>query len=138
MDALQGKPLPWFAITPDGKSVMPATPIETFYNDIPDTKTQEALIGSLRRHSYLAFTSPNKYAVWEDVKCTYVACEDDNAIPLPAQLGMVEGAKKMVQEKQGAKGGMDSVTLKASHSPFVSMPEKVGQIVRRCAGETGA
>lgn len=135
MDALSNKPLPWFDISDDGMLVNAATPVETFYNDISDKQTLEELTASLRPHSYKAFASKNTYAVYEDVKCTYVVCEDDMAIPVQAQWGMVEGARKGLEAKEGARGGMEAKVLKASHSPFVSMPEELGRIVRGCAGE---
>ncbi|KPI38951.1 uncharacterized protein AB675_4500 [Cyphellophora attinorum] len=136
MDALQNKPLPWFDVSDDGLTVNAMQNEEIFYNDIHDKETLAELVGSLKPHSYKAFASKNTYAVYEDVKCTYVVCDEDKAIPVGAQWGMVEGARKAVAEKEGAKGGMEAVTLEgASHTPFVSRTEELGVIVRRCAGE---
>jgi hypothetical protein len=135
MDALGGNPLPWFRISDDQQTVHPATPIETFYNDISDQSTLDALVKSLGTHSYQAFFSKNKYAPWLELPSTYIVCTEDQAIPEQGQRGMVEGAKKMIEEN-GKGGSMDEVVIKASHSPFVSMPQELGDIVRKAAGES--
>jgi len=134
MDGLGGQPLPWFDIASDEKSLMPKTPIETFYNDIHDKKVLDDLVGSLNQQSYGAFWSKSTYAAWRDVESTYVVCERDEAIPLHAQQGMIANVKKSIEET-GGKGRMQEVTIDASHTPFVSRPEELGGIVRGIAGE---
>ena len=133
MDAIGG-PLPWFQVASDEKTVQPATPIETFYNDISDQATLDALVNSLGVHSYQAFFSKNTYTPWIDGPSTYIVCTLDKAIPEDAQRGMIEGARKAIHEANG-KFDMQEVVLEASHSPFVSCPEKLGEVVRKIAGE---
>jgi hypothetical protein len=132
MDALGG-PLPWFNISTDSKTVQPATPIPTFYNDISSSATQDALVSSLGVQSYQAFFSKNEYAPWLEVPSTYIVCTLDQAIPEDAQRGMIAGAKQVMAE-QGGKFQMDEVVMEASHSPFVSKPEELGEHVMRIAG----
>lgn len=134
MDALGGNPLPWFQVAADEKTVTPATPIETFYNDISDQATLDELVKSLGTHSYQAFFSKNAYAPWLDGPSTYIVCTLDEAIPVHGQRGMIEGAKKAIGEANG-KFDIQVVELEASHSPFVSCPEKLGDAVRKVAGE---
>jgi hypothetical protein len=133
MDALGG-PLPWFRISEDEQTVLPASPIDTFYNDIPSHKTLHSLVNSLGIHSYRSFFSKNEYAPWLEVPSTYVICTKDNAIPEAVQRGMIEGARAHGQE-QGKEVNMAQVVLDASHTPFVSVPEELGKAVRKCAGE---
>jgi hypothetical protein len=134
MDALGGSPLPWFQISADEKTLMPATPIETFYNDISDQATLDELVKSLAPQSYQAMFSKNTYTPWMDGPSTYIICTLDQAIPEENQRGMIEGARKAISEGNG-KFELDEVVLEASHSPFVSCPEKLGDAVRKIAGE---
>lgn len=133
IDAIGG-PLPWFRIAEDEKTVRAGTPVETFYNDITDKETLNALVSSLGVHSYQAFFSKNEYAPWLDVPSTYIVCTLDEAIPEANQRGMVTSAKQFIGE-QGGKFDMQEVTIEASHSPFVSKPEELGDAVRKIAGE---
>jgi pimeloyl-ACP methyl ester carboxylesterase len=126
MDALNNKPLPWFQINDAQDTVTPATPIETFYNDV---KEPQKYVDMLKPHSYRTFASRVTYPGWQYVPSTYLLCEKDEAIPIQAQKGMVEGA-------QQAGADMKVETVDASHSPFMSMPEEVARSIRRAAGES--
>lgn len=123
MDALQGKPLPWFSISEDEMLVNPATPIETFYGDVEHPNEH---VEMLKPHSYRTFFSKVTYPAWKSVPRTYLLCEKDEAIPIHAQKGMVENS--------GVEWKVESVD--ASHSPFLSMPEEVARSIRRAAGES--
>ncbi|KAL6245177.1 hypothetical protein RBB50_007952 [Rhinocladiella similis] len=129
MDGLGGKPLPWFGIAEDEKTLVPKTPVETFYNDIHDQAVLSDLVDSLKPHAYGTFSSKGTYAAWRDVASTYVVCERDAAIPPQAQRGMIANVN------QSSGGKMREVSMDASHSPFVSRPEELGRIVREIAGE---
>ena len=59
---------------------------------------------------------------------SYLICENDNAQPLKLQESMIEAARK-----EGGKVTTERVS--SSHSPFLSMPEKVVEWIRRVAGE---
>ena len=97
---------------------------EIFYNDCTAEQIEEAK-RDLKPQSTLCFLLPLTYAAWKDIPSTYLVCENDNAIPLAAQEGMISqpGAKFVVER------------CKASHSPFVSMPDFTAEVVRRAAGE---
>lgn len=123
MNALQDKPLPWFKIAEDEKTLDPATPIETFYNDV---ENPEKYVAMLKPHSYRTMFSKMTYPGWKYVPCTYLFCEKDMAIPLEAQKGMVESSGVTWRTE----------TVDASHSPFLSVPDKVALSIRRAAGES--
>jgi len=125
-DALPGgKPLDWFVISNDEMIVNPATPTETFYNDM-DSKAVAAALKDIRPFSYQSFSSKVSYAGWKHVPSTYLFCEKDMAIPIQAQKGMVESSG--VQWK--------TEILNTGHSPFISMPEETAKAIRRAAGES--
>lgn len=126
MDALNNEPLPWFQINDAQDTINPATPIETFYNDV---KEPEKYVKMLKPHSYRTLASKVTYPAWQHVPSTYLLCEKDEAIPLHAQKGMVEQA-----QKAGADMKID--TVDASHSPFLSVPGEMVRSIRRAAGES--
>ena len=68
---------------------------------------------------------PITYVPWNDIQCTYVLCEKDNAIS-PAVAQWLISTCDFTGE---------IVRMDASHSPFLSMPDKLGAIIRRAAGE---
>lgn len=124
LDMLGGQPLPWFKVN-DAKTVVePDDPKTVFYGDCSDEMADEA-IEELEPFSYKVFSSPSRNEGWKNVPCTYMFCEDDRAIPLEVQKGMVEGS--------GVK--FRTVTFKSSHSPFLSRPEEMAVEIRRAAGE---
>ncbi|OAG42622.1 hypothetical protein AYO21_03207 [Fonsecaea monophora] len=125
MDALNQTPLPWFRINDSEDIVNPATPIDTFYNDVDGP---EKYVAMLKPHSYRTFFSKVTQPGWKFVPSTYLLCERDEAIPIHAQKGMVEGA-------QQAGAQMRVETVDASHSPFLSMPQEMARSIRRAAGE---
>lgn len=106
----------WWDVAEDGQSLMPARPEEIFFNDVSEDATRAA-VERLAPHSMAAFTSPISAVAWRDVPTTYVICERDNAIPVPAQ--------EMLAGRAGNVSRLDT-----SHSPFLSQPDAVVEIIR--------
>lgn len=72
--------------------------------------------------------SATTHAAWKQVPTSYVVCEDDRACLTEWQMAMLANV-----EKQGVH--IDTHHLNTSHSPFLSQPEKLVEIIRRVAGE---
>lgn len=124
MTPLNDTDLPWMD-TEDNKMVTHAlTPEKIFYNDMAETEQQQ-WAAQLKPFSYKCFYSKLTYVGWRDIPGTYIYCLQDQAIPIDAQRSMVAGSGVQFREE----------TLDASHSPFLSMPNKVAAAVRRAAGE---
>ncbi|KAF4631308.1 hypothetical protein G7Y89_g6824 [Cudoniella acicularis] len=124
--ALGGKPLPWFQIS--GDEVTPATPHQIFYNDL-EPSVSEPYISALKPHSHPTFFSELTVAPWKVIPSTYVVCENDEAIPLHTQEGMIAMAQGVVERS------FDTVErCAASHSPFISMPEWLCSVLIKAAG----
>ena len=69
------------------------------------------------------FSSPVTYEPWLDIPCAFMICTLDNAIPVGLQRGMVGFLK-------GASPYPVTVAeIEASHSPFISVPQKVVEAV---------
>jgi len=106
----------WWQIAEDGASLLPARPEELFFNDVSEEATR-ASVDRLAPHSMAAIKAPVSAVAWRDVPTTYVICDRDNAIPVPAQ--------EMLSGRAGSVTRLD-----ASHSPFLSMPDEVVGIIR--------
>ncbi|CZS94156.1 related to signal peptide protein [Rhynchosporium agropyri] len=112
LDALGGNPLPWMKFK--GDYVTPDSPEEVFYHDMSPSE-QQKWIARLKHTSAAVFAGKSTYQPWDHMPCTYIFCEDDKAIPLTVQQGMA-----------GSMGaGVSTFSIKASHSPFLSTPQKV-------------
>jgi pimeloyl-ACP methyl ester carboxylesterase len=106
----------WWLVADDGETLMPARPEEIFFNDVSEDAARAA-VEQLAPHRMGAFSTPVGAVAWRDVPTTYVICDRDNAIPVPAQEMLA--------------GRADNVTrLDASHSPFLSQPDAVVGIIR--------
>ncbi|PMD13988.1 prolyl aminopeptidase-like protein [Hyaloscypha hepaticicola] len=126
MAALQYKDLPWFIVK--GDEVLPDTPEKIFYNDL-SAEVAAPYIAALKPHSYRTFSSQQSVAPWKVIPSTYILCENDQAIPVQAQEGMLANAHQM------APGSFDVIErCSASHSPFISQPEWLADKLIKGAG----
>ena len=109
---------------PDGLTVRAQKPKEIFYNCCPDDVAEENA-KQLGLFAVGTFRSKPTYAAWKHIPCSYLICENDQAIPLVAQEAM--------SSQPDAK--FEVFGCKADHSPFLSMPDFTARMVRRAAGE---
>lgn len=97
-------------------------PMHYFYHDVPEQMTQRAIdnLGGLPLAHALSF--PSKVA-WREIPTAYIICEDDRAIGKSGQERMINAVK--------AEGvDVETTSLKASHSPFLSMPGETAKAIR--------
>lgn len=119
MDSLGGNPLPWFNIT--GDVLTPIGPTEVFYADVKPELAAKA-VAALEPTSLRAMTDEGTFAPWnEGFQMGFIYTEDDQAIPVSIQKNMA------VQFPAGSF----TATLKSSHSPFLSMPGKVAEVMQQ-------
>jgi pimeloyl-ACP methyl ester carboxylesterase len=111
-----GVPAEWWEVAEDGESLMPGRPQEIFFNDLP-AEVADAATARLEPQSMAAVKDPVTAVAWRDIPSTYVICDLDQAIPVPAQ--------EMLSGRAGAVHRLD-----ASHSPFLSRPDEVVEIIR--------
>jgi pimeloyl-ACP methyl ester carboxylesterase len=103
---------------------------DAFYGDV-DPATADAAIGLLTPDGppliQLDTTTLTKDG-WGSVPRTYVVCTQDRAIPEPLQRRFIAEADAAFPDNPTSV-----VTLDASHSPFLSMPDRVADIVAQLA-----
>jgi pimeloyl-ACP methyl ester carboxylesterase len=88
-----------------------------FYNDCTDAQADEA-ISQLGLHRVATFGSIVTGDPVRQIASTYVSCTEDRVIPIEVQRAMIEAVR--------ATGvAIEEVSLPASHSPFLSMPDRL-------------
>jgi pimeloyl-ACP methyl ester carboxylesterase len=111
-----GQRPPWITLTPDGEAIIANEGERVFYNTSPP-EAASAAVARLRPHTRIAFEQPVRSVAWRDVPSTYVICDQDSAIPVPAQEAM--------SARAGTTHRLDS-----DHSPFLTDPDAVADLVR--------
>lgn len=104
-------------------------PAHYFYNDISESEAKR-WSDLLRPMSWDDLGGMTTYATYKDIPSSYLLCTRDNALPFPAQQGMVQMAMAA-----GAKVNTESVD--AGHSPCLSKVEETSAFIRKVAGEPG-
>jgi pimeloyl-ACP methyl ester carboxylesterase len=97
-------------------------PQHLFYGDV-DPQVADAATARLVDQSVRAFTEPLTRVAWRDRPTTYVITEDDVIFPVEAQ------------EALSARAGSRVVRLATSHSPFLSQPDAVAEIISAAASD---
>ncbi|KAK8081216.1 hypothetical protein PG997_009034 [Apiospora hydei] len=121
MDSLGGNPLPWFNIT--GDILTPIDPTKVFYADV-EPKLAAKSVAAIEPSSMRAMTDKGSFAPWDQgFQMGFIHTEDDQAIPIA------------IQKQMAAQFPSDSFisTLKSSHSPFLSMPVKLGEVLEQAS-----
>ncbi|KAK0130469.1 hypothetical protein ONS96_000988 [Cadophora gregata f. sp. sojae] len=116
-NALGGSLPPFIPVADDGSTTM-MDPEMRFYNDL-SPEEQKRWVAELRPHPAVTNFSPLTNPGYNYVPCTYLFCENDQGLRLEKQKAIVEAA--------GVK--MREVTCGSGHSPFLSMPEKVVEVI---------
>ncbi|KAI9931995.1 hypothetical protein ASPWEDRAFT_40178 [Aspergillus wentii DTO 134E9] len=118
-DMLGGEFLPWMNI--DGDYVSVDNRVKVGFHDVsPDE--QEKWSDSLTHTSIGVFSGASTYEPWHSIPSAYILCEEDQALPFPIQEHMA-----------GTLGTEWIYSLKSSHFPFLSMPDRVADILEELA-----
>ncbi|KAI5224545.1 hypothetical protein AUEXF2481DRAFT_26162 [Aureobasidium subglaciale EXF-2481] len=104
------------------KALVPLEPLHFFYHDVPEQMTRRAIdnLGGCPL-SHVAH-APSKVA-WREIPTAYIICEDDRALTKNGQEQLIDAVKAQGIEVEVAR-------LKASHSPFLSMPAETAKTIR--------
>jgi pimeloyl-ACP methyl ester carboxylesterase len=112
-------PPDWQIADPDGRTLSVAGAQQVFYNTCPP-EVADGAAARLRPHTIASFVQPVKSVAWRDVPSTYLICDRDNAIPVPAQEAMAARADTTQR-------------LQSDHSPFLTDPDAVADLIRTVA-----
>jgi len=101
-----------------------------FCNDIEDQAVVAELVGGLKSMNLGPLADELTRAAWEYTPATMVMCTKDFGLPLERAEKQLRDAREKFPNAFGTVEKLD-----ASHVPFVSMPERVAELLTRAAGE---
>jgi hypothetical protein len=136
IDVLGGKPHAIHKVIENETLLdIPDNPKELFYHDVQDAEAVEA-IGHLKPASWrtlLKAPTVNGSGYW-GIPTSYLICESDKAIPAELQRLMLAGNDEEMEMRE-SKMRIRQEAVDASHSPFLSIPDRTADFIRRSAGE---
>jgi pimeloyl-ACP methyl ester carboxylesterase len=120
LDVLQHELPDWISLDEEAGSHIAERTEDVLYADC-GREVAASAAARLSRQSVAAIATPQTAAAWQSVPSTYLICGADRAVPPPAQEAMAARA--------GTVHRVDS-----SHSPFLSRPDEVADIVLHALG----
>ncbi|KAF2154251.1 alpha/beta-hydrolase [Myriangium duriaei CBS 260.36] len=118
MDMLGGNPLPWWRSTEDGAGWVAIDEERIFYNDTTDEEELRGLKERLGTQAQGVMRSKTTWEPYREISSAYLLCERDEAIPVPAQEGMISAA-----------GIKEVRRIEAGHSPWLAKGEETVKAV---------
>ncbi|KAK6000020.1 hypothetical protein QM012_004008 [Aureobasidium pullulans] len=106
-----------------GDLVYVNNPAHHFFQGLPEDE-QHHWVSKLKPHSRATKRDPSRGAAYMTIPSVYLICEDDAAIPVFAQEGMVKQAHE-------AGAPLTSEKIKAAHSPFLTHPKETAEFCIR-------
>lgn len=139
-DMFGGQLPPWLTRNPDTKLVDIDDPQLHFYHDL-EKEEQDKWTAALVRHPAICQYEALQDAglkkelgprvAWRDVgRVVYFVCARDQGLPDFVQRMMID---RMEIEGGLGSGAVQVETLESSHSPFLSMPGKVVELIKKYA-----
>nr|RBQ88859.1 hypothetical protein FVER53263_14107 [Fusarium verticillioides] len=124
---LFGGKLPPALVPQSDGTLVPTDPIQLFYHDLPEEEAQWAKSTMVAHGTDVQCAPINCQKVaWRVVPLSYTICEEDQGLLSFLQEGMIEKV-----EEQGVI--VQKYRLPSSHSPFLSIPQKLASIVLEIA-----
>lgn len=120
LETVGGEPPDWLIADEAGLSSTVTRADEIFYNDCSPEDVADA-VSRLEPQSLPSFAQTVRSVAWRDIPSTYLVCERDNAIP------------PFLQEQLAQRAG-DVRRADSSHSPFLSRPGEVIELIVELAG----
>jgi pimeloyl-ACP methyl ester carboxylesterase len=90
-----------------------------------DESTSETAVHRLGLQARYPYSVPFSLTEFPSVRCTYVVCSDD-------QLVLPEWSKRVARDRLGA----DVIELPGGHSPFLSRPSALADVLTDIAGDS--
>lgn len=119
-----GRHMPWVQMLEGGLTLPdPERTATVFYSDC-DAPTVEWAKSQIRPQSGAPFDEPVPRPAWRTTPSTYVVCVNDMALPAEVQRNVF------------ALRATETIELQASHSPFLSQPDAVADLLAARASES--
>ena len=119
-----GRNPPWLQVLDGGLTILDPTQTQAvFYGDC-DARTVEWANSQIRPQSVTPFNEPVPHPAWRHIPSTYVVCATDMVLPAEVQRNVF------------APRATEMIELQASHSPFLSQPDAVANLLAARAAES--
>jgi len=116
-----GRNAPWIRQFDDGTALPDLDRAgDLFYADC-DPDTRSWAVGQLRRQRAAAYAEPVPRPAWREIDSTYILCAQDRAMPPELQRNVFAPRARAVRE------------LQTSHSPFLSQPAALAELLASLA-----
>lgn len=135
--ALSGGQMPPFMdVSADGKTMTGKDPRGMFFEEGTMSEADfEFLLANIKPMATQAFEGQVGFEAWREVEATYIVTLADTSLTTEMQRGIVASCDKaMAEDGQGKR--FNVVELEGGHEPFVTRPEKLGEVVRGILGES--
>lgn len=106
-------------------SVDPALATDALYGDV-DRELAATMVAELVPSTLSSLEQPSSVAAWRELPSTYLVCEQDHAIAPERQREMAD------------RIGAETFSLPTSHSPFLSQPEAVADVIEQVVQQAAA
>ncbi|EFQ34110.1 uncharacterized protein GLRG_09254 [Colletotrichum graminicola M1.001] len=111
----------WWNVT--NGFIFPEDPVSVFYGDVQPSLAAEA-VAALLPMPFKTMTDKSGYEPWNNgFEMGYIFAENDQAIPIELQKSM----------EAAFPASSFTATLNSSHSPFLSMPKALGDVLQQAA-----
>jgi pimeloyl-ACP methyl ester carboxylesterase len=111
----------WTDLGDDVWAVGPATATELFFHDAKPAVARWAT-ARLRAQSYRVMKEPTPMTAWPDVERSYIVCRADRALN-------PDWCRTASRERLG----LEPIEIDGAHSPFLTRPAELAQILHRLA-----
>ena len=125
VEKVGGNQAPWLEVR-SGLQI-PHDALSILYYDVSPQKLAERAASLVVPNSRSVSEGTIDYVPWNDIPCTYVICEQDQALPAAVARWLIQSCGVKCQV----------LRVESGHSPFLSMPVRTANIVRLVAGEEG-
>lgn len=122
LDAMQHQLPDWIELDEAAGSHIARRSEEVLYGDCSPDVAADAT-ARLLRQSVAAIATPQTQAAWQSLPSSYLICDEDRAVPPPAQEAMSQRAQTVRR-------------VPSSHSPFFSRPDDVAEVVLQALGRS--
>jgi pimeloyl-ACP methyl ester carboxylesterase len=116
LGSVGGEAPEWWDVQEAQGRIRATDPQKIFYGDV-EARKASAAAARLGYQSLPAVSQPLTRAAWRTIPSTYVVCEQDAGLPVFAQETMARRAHRIRR-------------LSSSHSPFLSQPDLLADLLR--------
>ena len=95
----------------------PKNPVALFYHDVP-LEPQRWAVAEMTGFAKTSLEARQGNEAWRNINVAFLKCENDRALPLQVQNGMIDRIRQLGIVVEGT-------SCNSSHTPYLSQPQTV-------------